>query len=82
MIPKFEYYHSARFLDLLACIMISLNLSLMLTGSIQDIVHGDVKCENVLVFEEPDGLKGSNAERESTPHGRGEISKYGFQVLS
>lgn len=27
-----------------------------------DIVHGDVKCENVLIFEEPDDLTGSNSE--------------------
>lgn len=33
----------------------------------QDIVHGDVKCENVLIFEERDDSKGSNSERESTP---------------
>ncbi|CAF9913320.1 MAG: hypothetical protein ALECFALPRED_008750 [Alectoria fallacina] len=27
-----------------------------------DIVHGDVKCENVLIFEERDDSKGSNSE--------------------
>ena len=27
-----------------------------------DIVHGDVKCENVLIFEEPDDSKGARSE--------------------
>ena len=26
----------------------------LLTSHLEDIVHGDVKCENVLVFEKPD----------------------------
>ena len=68
--------------DLLACRLISPTANLMLTVQLQDIVHGDVKCENVLIFEERDDSKGPNSGRESTPHGCGEMSKYDFQVLN
>ena len=54
---------SAPFPGHLICSLTSPSANSLLTTQLQDIVHGDVKCENVLIFEEHDD---SNPEREST----------------